>query len=130
MAISKTVIKLNHIESVVKIVNDTAADATISIDLDVDLLKSNEVIEGTVKVAISQMEFSIADAAFLTITRNAVPVFVLSGTEAFDLAYGADHTEETADISVTMGKGTLLIRLLKVDGFEPKFRPEQGVTLA
>lgn len=129
MAISKTVIKLNHIEAVVKIVNDTAVDATIAIDLDVDLLKPNEVIEGTVKVAISQMEFSVAEAAFITITRNAVPVYVLSSTEAFDLSYGADHTEEQSDILVTMGKGTLLIRLLKADGFEPKFRPEQGVQL-
>lgn len=129
MAISKTVIKLTHTEAIVKIVNDAAADDTVVIDLDVDLLKFNEVIEGTVKVAMSKIDFSLADGTFATITRNAVPIFILTSSESMDMEFGADHTEELSDISVTMNKGTVMLRLLKADGFEPKFRPEQGVTL-
>lgn len=128
MAIRKYVVKLNHIESLVKIVNDADAEASVTIDLDVDLLKDNEhlVVGDTPEVGISALEWSVKDATgTIKITRNGVRTHTLFASRNLTNAYGADHDNATSDIVVAMTAGTLYIRLLKLRGFRPDFQPEQ-----
>lgn len=129
MAITKTVVKQNHIEALVKVVNDTIDSATITISLTTDLLKSNENLIGTPIVNISAVECSIAVGTEANIVRNnEVIVNLFENTEQFELPWGADPQSNTSDIVVNFtGKGTVYIRLLKLAGYQSKFRPEQGV---
>lgn len=129
MAARKVLIKLNHIEAIYKFVNDVDGVASLTVDLDVDLLKSNEQLNGeVVKVAISATEAAIATNKEVTIVRNGVTIQTLfENTNMFTLPYGADHEEETSNITVNFtGKGTIYMRLLKHAGFRPVFRPEQN----
>lgn len=130
MAITKTILKLTHIEAVVKIVNDAASTASVTIDLDVDLLKSNEVLSGeTVTVNLGTVDVGLANSAEATITRNSVLISnMFENTVGYMMEFGADPTENTSDIVVQLtGKGTMFVCMLKLKGFKPKFRPEQGV---
>lgn len=132
MAITKKVLKLNHVEALVKIVNTGATSATETIHLNSDLLKDNEDLSGdTIHVNISQIEHSLADLAESSIVRNNVTILnMFENTTGFILGWGGDSEENTSDIVVNFtGKGTMYIRLLKLSGFKPKFRPEQGVNL-
>lgn len=130
MAISKTIVKMNHIEALVKVVADAAGSVTI--DLDVDLLKSNEVLNGeTPIVNIGAIEHATANGGVTTITRNGTLVMnMFENTVGFELPWGADTQLNTNDIVVALSAaGTVYIRLLKVKGYAPTFRPEQGVNL-
>lgn len=130
MAISKTVIKLTHIEAVVKIVNDVAGAATTTIDLDVDLLKSNEELTGeTPVVNLGTIDVGLANNAEATITRNNVLISnMFENTLGYLMEFGADPTQNTSDVVVSFtGKGTMFVRLFKIKGYRPLFRPEQGV---
>ena len=130
MAISKTIIKMNHMEVVVKVVNDVASPGTVTFGLATDLLKSNEDLSGeTPIVNIGQTETSLADGGEATVVRDGVVIYnVFENTLGFEMNWGADTQNNTADIVVNMStKGTLYIRLLKLQGYRPKFRPEQGV---
>lgn len=133
MAITKTVLKQNHIEVLVKVVNDAAASATTTFVLATDFLKTNEELApGTVPIVnIGSVECSIAVGAEATITRNAAVIMnMFENTDKFELPFGADSQNNTADIVVGFtGKGTIYIRLLKLAGYRPLFRPEQGVNL-
>lgn len=132
MAITKTVLKMNHIEALVKVVNDAAASGSATIDLDVDLLKANEELTGeTPTVNLGAIECSVAVGAETTITRNSVLINnMFENTQAFELPWGADSQQNTSDIVVAFtGKGTVYLRLLKLRGYRPLFRPEQGVNL-
>lgn len=132
MAITKTVIKQNHIEAIVKVVNDTTDSASITIGLSTDLLKSNEDLAGGVPIVnLGAMETSIQVGTEANITRNgAVIVNFFENTEQFELPWCADTQNNTSDIVVNFtGKGTIYMRLLKLQGYRPKFRPEQGVNL-
>ena len=127
MAIRKQIVKMNHVEALVKVIND-GASASVTLDLDVDLLKSNEFKTPgkTQKVAIAALEWSIAtDTGNIQITRNSVLTHNLFANRDITMSYGADHEQSASDIVVTMTAGTLYIRLLKVDGYTPEFRPEQ-----
>lgn len=132
MAVTKTIIKQNHIEAIVKIVNDVAGAGSATIDLNVDLLKSNEELDGAVPVVhLSATETSVAAAGEINITRGGVVICnYFENNDGFELPWGADTQNPTADIVVNFtAKGTIYLRLLKVAGFRPKFRPEQGVNL-
>jgi len=132
MAITKTVLKQNHIEALVKVVNDANESATTTFELAVDLLKSNEELSGAVPtVNIGSVECSISVGTEANITRNSVVILNLfENTDRFDLPFGADSQNNTSDIVVNFtGKGTVYIRLLKLAGYRPLFRPEQGVNL-
>ena len=53
-----------------------------------------------------------------------------ANAEGFEMPWSADPQENTGDIVVTFtGKGTIYMRLLKLYGYRPKFRPEQGVNI-
>jgi len=128
MAISKTIIKLSHIESVIKVVADTAG--TVTIGVATDLLKSNEELDGaTPKVNIGAIDSAISNNTIVTVTRNGVlDMNLFENTENLLMEYGADPTNNTFDIVVTTtGACTVYFRLLKLQGYRPLFRPEQGV---
>ena len=132
MAISKTIIKMNHIEAIVKVVNDVASPGSVTFVLATDLLKSNEQLNGrTPIVNIGQVEASLADTGESSIVRGGVVINnVFENTLGFEMNWGADTQKNTSDIVVNMStKGTMYIRLLKVDGYMPLFRPEQGVNV-
>lgn len=132
MAITKTVLKQNHIEALVKVVNDTNDSATTTFVLATDLLKSNEELSGAAPtVNIGSVECSISVGAEANVTRNSVVILNLfENTDRFELPFGADSQNNTSDIVVNFtGKGTVYIRLLKLAGYRPLFRPEQGVNL-
>jgi hypothetical protein len=132
MAARKTLVKMNHIEALYKFVNDVDSPASLTIDIDVDLLKSNETLSGSpVKVAISNIDSSIAITKEVNIVRNSVVIMNLfENTNMMPFLYGADKENETHDITVNFtGKGTVYMRLIKEDGFKPNFRPEQGVNV-
>jgi hypothetical protein len=130
MATIKTVLKMNHIEALVKVVNDAAAAGTATITLNSDLLKSNEELNGeTPTVNLGAIECSVAVGTEATITRGGVLINnMFENTEGFELPWGADPQNNTSDIVVGFtGKGTVYLRLLKLKGYRPLFRPEQGV---
>ena len=130
MAIIKTIIKLNHIEAIVKIVNDAASAASSTITLNTDLLKSNEDLSGdTPAVHLSATETSVPPGGEISITRGGTVICnYFENNDGFELPFGADTQSPTLDIVVSFtSKGTIYLRLLKVAGFRPKFRPEQGV---
>lgn len=130
MAVTKYIVKQNHIEAIVKIVADAAGSATI--DLDVDLLKSNEeLFGGTPQVNIGAMEVSVQTGTEMNITRGGTLILnYFENSDGFEMPWTADPQNNTSDIVVTFtGKGTLYIRLLKLKGYRPLFRPEQGVNL-
>lgn len=130
MAAYKQIVKLNHIEALVKCVNDVDGVASLTITLNTDLLKSNEELNGEiVRVGISSIDSSIATAKEVTIVRNSVVILNLfENSNLMPFAYGADRQNETHNIVVNFtGKGTVYLRLLKESGFRPLKRPEQGV---
>ena len=126
MAMRKYLVKLNHKEAVYKIVNPDNLSASLTISLATDLLKSNEDIVGTPKVAIRTMEWSVEDAVgAILISRNGQVTQRLHSSTSITQSLGADHEFDTSDISVAMTGGTLIIHLLKTEGYVPKFRPEE-----
>jgi hypothetical protein len=128
MAIKKNLVKLNHIDSVVKILNDVETADTVTVTLQTDLLKSNETLTvgKSPKVAISSIEWSVnTSTGYIVIVRNGKVIQRLYGTGEMTNAFSADHEEEDSDIQVTMTGGTAYIRLLKVQGYTPTFQPEQ-----
>lgn len=129
MAIRKVLIKQNHIESLWKVVNDAASTATVTISLATDLLRSDEDLIGTPIVNLGAMETSVQVGTEANITRNgAVIVNFFENTEQFELPWGADTENNTSDLVVNFtGKGTIYMRLLKVKGYQAKYRPEQGI---
>lgn len=130
MAVTKSIVKLNHIEAIVKIVADAAGSATIS--LATDLLKSNEDLAGGApEVNVGAMEVSVQTGTEMTMTRNGQLILnYFENSDGFEMPWTADPQNNTSDIVVAFtGKGTLYVRLLKLKGYRPKFRPEQGVNL-
>jgi hypothetical protein len=132
MAITKTVLKQNHIEALVKVVNDVSDAASATFTLATDLLKSNEELTGVSPVVnISSIECTISVGSEASITRNSVVILnMFENTDRFEMAFGADSQNNTSNITVNFtGKGTVYIRLLKLAGYRPLFRPEQGVNI-
>ncbi len=129
MAIRKTLIKQNHIESLWKVVNDVASPATVTISLTTDLLRSDENLVDTQIVNLGAMETAIQVGTEANIVRNGVVIVnFFENTEQFELPWGADTENNTSDLVVNFtGKGTIYMRLLKVKGYQAKYRPEQGI---
>lgn len=128
MAVTKFVVKQNHMEAIVKVVADAAGSATIS--LATDLLRTNEeLFGGAPTVNLGAMEVSVQTGTEITITRGGTLILnYFENSDGFEMPWTADPQNNTSDIVVTFtGKGTVYLRLLKLNGYRPKFRPEQGV---
>lgn len=128
MAVTKFVVKQNHMEAIVKIVADAAGSATIA--LATDLLRTNEeLFGGAPTVNLGAMEVSVQTGTEMTITRGGTLILnYFENSDGFEMPWTADPQNNTADIVVAFtGKGTAYLRLLKLNGYRPKFRPEQGV---
>ena len=128
MAVTKFVVKQNHMEAIVKIVADAAGSATIS--LATDLLRTNEELFGGAPVVnLGAMEVSVQTGTEMTITRGGTLILnYFENSDGFEFPWTADPQNNTSDIVVAFtGKGTAYLRLLKLNGYRPKFRPEQGV---
>jgi hypothetical protein len=125
MAITKTILKLTHIDAVVKVVN-TAASASVTIALATDLLRSDETLSGTLDVRLSTVEYGIGTGGG-NIVRNSVDVLEMPAANhgMFTYELANDPTQSASDLVVTIGQGTAFIRLLKVNGYKPNFTPEQ-----
>ena len=128
MAVVKTILKNSEQEAVVK-VQGTAGNATI--DLSVDLLRSNQALDGdTQSVSISGLQWSGATDGIISITRNSVVVATLQTTAAGALEMNGqmmipDSTESTSDIVVTISgaQSELWMRLKKNSGYKTKVEP-------
>jgi hypothetical protein len=125
--VTKTILKLTHIDAVVKVVNNTGSSASVTISLATDLLRSDETLSGSLDVRLSTVEYGIGSGGG-SIVRNAVDVLELPATNhgMFTYELGNDPTQKDQDIVVTIGQGTCFIRLLKVSGYSPNFKPEQN----
>jgi hypothetical protein len=124
MAVTKTVLSLNETNAVIKIAG-TAAAATI--DLQTDLLRSNEVLDGTQRVEISGVQWTGAQDGVITITRNDVTVMTLQANASGMLDMGGqmvtpDHTGNSVDIVVTISgaQAECWLRLRKSAGYKSK----------
>ena len=126
MAIRKTILKNTHLDAVVKIVNDQATNDTVTIDLDVDLLKSNESLSGKpLDVAIRNVEWSLQSGTGLaTITRNSKVIQRLHNSHSFEQGITSDHEESSSDIVVNMTGGTIIMHLLKTSGYLGNYQSE------
>lgn len=121
---TKTVLKLTPIHAVVKIVG--SGSATIS--LATDLLRSNEVA-ATPVVNISGIYWSIpASGQNATISRNSVVQWDLAGSYHQEFSGFADVDANTTDIVVAIpaGGGTVIVELVKVNGFGNTSHRNQG----
>jgi hypothetical protein len=128
MAITKSVIKLTHQEAFVKIINDTATAGPITIALATDLLKGDETLSGALDVRLSSVEYGL-NANGGRIIRNGVNVLEMPAANHGLFTHDTcnDPTQKASDLVVTLGQGTVIIRLLKVTGYLPNNRPAQGV---
>lgn len=131
MAITKYIQKNTHLDTIIKIVNEGGAAST-TIGLLTDLLRSNETQRPgvTPKVSVSSIELSIAAGSKLRFIRGGITTTILfSETESMTNEYSADSQNSDQDIVVDFtGEGMVTIRLLKVAGYMPNFRSEQGVS--
>ena len=130
MAARKVILKLNHIEALVKCVNDVDGAASLTIGLSTDLLRSDETLSGDpVKVNLSNIDCTCADLKEINIVRNSkLIVNLFENTTTLPYTYGADSEESTSDVVVNFtGKGTVYLRFLKQSGYKPNYRPEQGI---
>ena len=90
MAVTKTIIKLNHLEALVKVVATTPGSATIT--LSGDLLKSNEELSGeSLKVNYGASEVTVQVGTELNITRNGTVICnYFENAEGFIVRSGID----------------------------------------
>jgi hypothetical protein len=127
MAVTKTVLIVTDSYAVVKVAGSGAA---ATIDLQTDLLKSNEVLDGTQRVEISGVQWSGAQDGVITITRNDVVVMTLQANATGSLDMGGvmitpDHVGNSVDIVVTISgaQAECWLRLRKSEGYKSKVEP-------
>lgn len=119
---AKTVLRLTHNAAAVKVYG-----ATETIDLQTDLLKANEELDGaTQRVSI----YAIIASGAYTITRNSVIIFQSTGTDPSTVNFNQfemkDTIENASDIVVTVAAGyQVYLQLRKESGYKTKFEPEQ-----
>lgn len=125
MAVTKTVMKNTHQESVVKVAG-TAAAATI--DLQTDIVNSAQVVDGATQVVnIVGVMWSGATGGQIQITRNGVVVKTMVTDSADYHDYSGqdmmpESTENTSDIVVTISgaQAECWLKLRKMSGYKSK----------
>jgi hypothetical protein len=113
---AKQILKNTPIHSVVKIFGAAGAN---TISLATDLLTTNQVAS-TPKVNISGIYWSVPGTTEAQISRNSVVQWRLVGAYSYQFNGFSDISENTSDIIVTLptGGGTIILELLKVDGYD------------
>lgn len=78
-------------------------------------------------VPLSEVSFSLF-ANGCTIARNSETIMILHENDSniFEMSRAKDASQQSSDINVTMGRGTVFIRVLKEQGYLQNFRPEQN----
>jgi hypothetical protein len=130
MATTKRILKNTGLDAVVK-VDGTAAAETI--DLDVDLLHTSQVLDGaTQTVTITGLTWTGAANGIITITRGSATIATLQANAAGYLHFTGqdmvpDNVNATSDIVVTISgaQAECWLRLKKISGYKTKFEPEQ-----
>lgn len=113
---AKYVLKANQQKAVVEIVLDAAGSETIS--LATDILCPTQTVSGTPTVDIDSVKFSVQPTELATVTRNAVNVLQLYGTDHWQFDGYAVNQQNTQDIVVTLaGAGTVILELAKKNGY-------------
>jgi hypothetical protein len=109
-----TVLKNTPIHAVVAV---SGASATETINL-ATTIKTAAQTAGTPVVNISAIHWSVP-AGNATITRNSVPLWLLTGAREFDFNGYSDNRENTSNIVVVTpaGGGTVIIELVKISGY-------------
>jgi hypothetical protein len=109
-----TVLKNTPIHVVVAV---SGANATEDINL-LTTIKTAAQTAGTPVVNISAIHWSVP-AGNATITRNSVPLWLMTGSREFEFNGFADNRENTSNIQVAIpaGGGTVIIELVKISGY-------------
>jgi hypothetical protein len=131
MALTKTIIRMAETETVVKVSGD---GGTATIDLQTDLLDSNQSLAGaTQTVTMTAVRWGGELSNVLTLTRNSVRILTLptdaSDTMLFDgQEMPPENVNATHDIVVAQtgtGYVELYLKLRKVSGYAPKIETAQ-----
>lgn len=114
---AKYVLKANQQKAVIAVVLDAAGSETI--DLQTDLLCASQTVSGaTQTVDIDAIKFNVQPTELATVTRNAVNVLQLYGTDHWQFDGYAVNQQNTQDIVVTLaGAGTVILELAKKNGY-------------
>lgn len=109
-----TILKKTPIHAVVKITGSGATTVTLA----TDLITTNQVAS-TPKVNVSAIYWSVPGTTEATIKRNSITQWSLVGAYSYQFNGFSDISENTSDIVVTLpaGGGTVVLELLKVDGY-------------
>lgn len=109
-----TILKNTPIHAVIAI---SGAGATETINL-ADTLKTSSQTPGTPIVNISAIHWSVP-VGNATITRNSVPLWLLTGAREFDFNGYSDNRENGSNIVVVTpaGGGTVILELVKISGY-------------
>lgn len=108
-----TILKNTPIHTVVAV---SGAGATETIDL--TAINTAAQTPGTPIVNISAIHWSVP-VGNATITRNSVPLWLLTGAREFDFNGYSDNRENGSNIVVVTpaGGGTVIIELVKISGY-------------
>lgn len=134
MAVEKRVLRLTDREAAFKVFG---SQGTATIDLDADLLTSNQVLDPSKSrvVNISSFYWSGDSDVIIEVVRNSVVIATLQANAAGMMPFGAigsnfvDNVENQSNIVVNIsgGSGTkngqLWLGLTKASGFKAKFEP-------
>lgn len=109
-----TVLKNTPIHVVVAV---SGANATEDINL-LTTIKTSAQTAGTPVVNIGAIHWSVPTGN-ATITRNSVPLWLLTGSREFDFHGFADNRENASNIVVVTpaGGGTVILELVKISGY-------------
>jgi hypothetical protein len=123
MTTTATVIKLGRLDAAVKWIGTGASAVTCA--LATALLRSDETL-GTPQVNIHAMYWSTTATNVITITRNSVVLYYLSGSGELRLEGFDDATQNTSDIVVDLGAGggTLILDVRKIQGYPATYNDQ------
>jgi len=109
-----TVLKKTPIHCVIAI---SGAGATETINLDTTLATTSQTASSPV-VNISAIHWSVP-VGNATITRNSVPLWIMTGSREFDFNGYSDNRENTSNIVVATpaGGGTVILEVVKISGY-------------
>lgn len=121
MATVKTILKLTERDAVVKIAGGAG---TATITLATDLVRSNEIVSGTIHTPIAGVQWTGTVDGLATIVRNGVTIMTLNAGAAGALEMNGqmmipDTIEDSSDLVVTF-TGTAMevwIRIKKTGGY-------------